>query len=263
MIPRYIASRFERFMSSGRTSPALFGCEDASGSPMDEFVVKLRGSLRNGGLVRELLASRLATYFGLSTPAPALIVIEQELVDLVLTLSDISPSQVAAIRGSSGLNFGTRHLVGAGTWPTDKSIPESRRDSALEIFAFDALIQNPDRRFDNPNLFARLDEFIIFDHETAFSFLFDIGPATAPWEIDIHRYLVDHAFYRRLKSKEIELEGFISKLGTLSESALQRVVAEVPAEWENEECIPSIVRHVLDVCNHANEFAEAIRRILR
>src|SRR5580692_10862237 len=102
MVPQLIAAQFHRFMKSGRTSPALCGCEDEAGNRVDDFVVKLRGGLDNGqnGLLFELVASRLANYFGLALPDPALVLIDAEFAELVATAE---PRQAARMRNSIGL----------------------------------------------------------------------------------------------------------------------------------------------------------------
>jgi hypothetical protein len=117
-----------------------------------EYVVKLRGAIGESGLLSELFASRLAGHFGLACPESAVITIDQGLVELV---ANTQPSHAARIRGSVGLNFGTKVLTGATIWPVDKAIPEAMWQAAVDIFAFDALVQNPDRSFNNPNLLTR------------------------------------------------------------------------------------------------------------
>jgi hypothetical protein len=173
------------------------------------------------------------------------------------------PERSNALSGSAGLNSGTKHLIGVSTWPVDKAIPEERFVSATEIFAFDALIQNPDRCFDNPNLFTRSDGLFVYDHEAAFSFLLDVLPTGSPWQADQQRYMERHVFFRRLKSKPIDLGGFCADLARLSDEVLGRMVTEVPPEWDNEESIARIVRHLSEVRDHADDFAESIRRFLR
>jgi hypothetical protein len=258
MIRRLKAIQFERFMTSGKTSPALCGCEDQSGVMVGEYVVKLRGAVGEAGLLNELFAAKLAAYFGLASPEPALIAIDQALVDLV---ANTQPSQAARIKGSVGLNFGTKVLSGVSTWPVDKFIPDTMWQAAVDIFAFDALVQNPDRRFSNPNLFTRGDNLLIFDHEMAFSFLVTLLPSATPWKLDDQQYLTGHVFYRRLKSKPIDVTGFTASLGGLSDALLEGIVADVPAEWNNDN-VPKIARHLRTVRDHAVEFAEEVRRIL-
>jgi hypothetical protein len=57
MIARLTAVHFERFMTTGRTSPALCNCEDHAGAGVGEYVVKLRGGIGEGGLLNELFAA--------------------------------------------------------------------------------------------------------------------------------------------------------------------------------------------------------------
>ena len=258
MLPRLTAIQFERFMTSGRTSPALCGCEDQAGTLVGEYVVKLRGAIGTPGLLKELFAAKLAGHFGLASPEPALIAIEPALVELI---ASTQPTQAARIRGSVGLNFGTRALSGVSIWPVDKTIPEAMWQAAVDIFAFDALIQNPDRRFGNPNLFTRGDSLLVFDHETAFSFLLALFPSPEPWKLADQQYLTDHVFYRKLKSKPIDLTGFTASLGGLSDALLAGIVADVPAEWNNDN-LPKIERHLRTVRDRAGEFAQEVQRIL-
>jgi hypothetical protein len=262
MIPRLAATQFKRFMESGRTFPALCGCSDESGKPAGEYVVKLRGAVdgREAALVNELLGAVLASYFRLAAPEPAVIFLDPKFTDLV---SVDHPSRREVLQASAGWNFGTKHMPAAGTWPVDMPIPWDRFDSAVEIFAFDALIQNPDRRFNNPNVLADGSKFYVFDHEVAFSFLRAIPPTATPWIVDQERYLEHHVFYRKLKSKPIELEGFTSRLAEMPDAFLDSFVAEVPHEWDNQDCVTRIVAHLRTVRDHATEFAESIRRVLR
>lgn len=246
-------------MRTGRTAPALCGCEDGSGDRVDDFVVKLRGGMDNAesGLLCELIGALLAQYFGLAEPEPALVIVESEFAELVARSNSQSAKR---IRNSVGLNFGTRLLTDATEWPVDKSIPDAMRQAAVDIFAFDALIQNPDRRFNNQNVLTRGDEIFVFDHELAFSFLLDLLPSPVPWRLSSQQYLANHVFYRQLRAKPINVERFTSYLERLP-ATLPEILAEVPAEWNNES-VRRIQLHLEAVSEHAVEFAEEVRRRL-
>lgn len=260
MVQHLVAAQFHRFMTAGRTSPALCGCEDDEGNRVDDFVVKLRGGLDNGqnGLLFELVASRLATHFGLASPDPALVSIDPEFADLVALRE---PKQTELMRKSIGLNFGSRLLLDATEWPVDMRIPDSMRQTALNIFAFDALIQNPDRRFENQNLLIRSNDIFVFDHELAFSFIWDILPSPTPWRLQDQLYLRNHVFYTQLRKKPIDLTRFVDALAALPVGAIQEIVAEVPREWNNE-ILQRIDGHLRIISDHATEFVEEIRRRL-
>lgn len=260
MVPILTATRFSRFMSSGRTKPAIFTCEDSSGKCAGEYVVKLRGGFESGysGLLHELMAARLATHFGIAAPQPAVIRIEKKLAALI---TEIEPLHATLILNSIGLNFGTKLVCGFSTWPVDKSIPPGACQIALNIFAFDVLVQNPDRRFDNPNLFVNGDSVLIFDHEMAFSFLLDILPSSEPWKLEKQTYLKYHVFYKGLKSKVTDLTGFINSLSALSDTVFESLMADIPVEWNNDS-VPKIFQHIRLIRDHTSDFDEEIRRFL-
>lgn len=77
-VQRLRASTYTRRMTSGRTKPAVFLCEDLDGNSAGEFVVKLRGGIDAGvvGLSCELLSSLLAAELGLRIPNPAIVEID-------------------------------------------------------------------------------------------------------------------------------------------------------------------------------------------
>lgn len=124
--------------------------------------MKLSGAMetRARGPASELISSYLARHFGILRPDPAAVRLHPDLVKwLVVQRRDLAH----IVSNSPGLNFGTRLLT---------DLPEAMVDSAAQIFAFDALIENDDRSRDNPNLLARGDDLFAIDHESAFAFLY-------------------------------------------------------------------------------------------
>jgi len=197
-------------------------------------------------------------YFGVLTPEPALVGVDAALARLVAARVH---GKAAIVTNSVGLNFGCRLLVDAATWPIDKSIPEGMRQAAFEVFAFDALVQNSDRRFANANLLVRGNDIFVFDHEFAFSFLLAIRQDHEPWRVARFPFLFDHVFFRQLKGAKVEVEPFLSRLRLLPEAVLGEVLAEVPPEWNNG-CVGRIERHLRDAAEHAGEFAAEIQMVL-
>src|SRR5205807_10606206 len=128
------------------------------------------------------------------------------------------------IRNSPGLNFGSVHLgSGFTVWPPHREPYGAQRDQAAEIFAFDTLTQNPDRRAETPNLWARSDRIGVYDHDQAFSFLVlpIIGGAPRPWltknQAKDFGFLQKHVFYRSLRGGRVNLGPFQEKLGRLTD----------------------------------------------
>jgi RNAse (barnase) inhibitor barstar len=148
------------------------------------------------------------------------------------------------------------------TWLVGRMIPEAMFRDATNIFAFDALIQNPDRRVANPNLFTQGDSIYVYDHEeTSFSFLLALSPSTEPWNLERETYLEDHVFYSRLRAKEIDLKDFGQNLKALTTDVLMGIREEVPLEWAHKDLI-GIEGHLTKIQKNADEFVEQIRRRL-
>jgi hypothetical protein len=174
-------------------------CEDEEGNQHEIVVKMLAGmELRKTGLICELLASLLALDMGLPVPDPAIISIENDIVGGI-----VSQEFANLASQSVGLNFGTKKLPpGFNTWPKDRAIPVVLRSMALEVFAFDLITQNPDRRRDNPNIQWRSSDLYIYDHDLAFSFVVPIIGWQPPW-IDAGNFYQEHIFYRGLREVEI------------------------------------------------------------
>ena len=235
-------------------------CEDLNGNNAGEFVVKLKGGIDAGvtGLTCELMASLLASELGLNAPIPAIVEIDPAIGNL---LSSRDSEMARIIRRSAGQNFGTEVLVGGyGVWPINKYVPASLRPSAGEIFAFDALIQNPDRKVNNPNLLWKGEEIFLIDHELAFSFLFQIGNPPEPWRLEgeAGAFLNDHVFYQELRGQEVDLARFQRALEGLSDEDLAGMVDQIPREWNNES-VSRISSHLKSVRDHAADFVKQVK----
>jgi hypothetical protein len=93
------------------------------------------------------------------------------------------------------------------TWVSGQTPSGVQRDQAAAIFAFDALIQNVDRRVTNPNIWATSETLGVFDHDQAFMFLAlpMIGGVSKPWipadQVQGFAFLKEHVFYSGLKGK--------------------------------------------------------------
>jgi len=262
VIDHVIATTFHRFMGNGRTSPAIFSCAGGGSESAREYVVKLRGGLDLGarGLAFELYASMLGAHLGISCPRPAIVLVEEDLATLILGQLDGEKQKARVIQGSIGLNFGSQFLVNLTAWPIDKSVTGSLQQSAMRIYAFDALIQNPDRGFANPNLGSRGDDIIIYDHEAAFSFLFNVLPNPTPWRLGPERYVDGHVFARALKQVAFPPD-LLQRLGELKAEVTSYFTGQIPTEWRSDD-LNRIESHLALMSEHAAEFAEEVTRRL-
>jgi hypothetical protein len=260
------ATQFIKVMSSGRNRPLLLGCEDDGGGKF-EVVVKLRGrELTEKGQSAELIAAQLGDDLGLRVPQAAVVKVP---VGFEAVISDCE--LVKLVEGSSGLNFGSVH-VGSGftTWPPERSPHGAQRDQAVDVFAFDALVQNPDRRAFPPNLWVRSERIGILDHEQAFSFLglAILGGAPKPWvaanQSNAFRFLEQHIFYRSLRGGRLNLGPFQEKVGALTHEGIQRFVDAVPAEWRNQsDFCDRIADYLREARQQSENLVNFIKHILR
>lgn len=252
MIPHLFANSYLKRMDTGRTKPCLFFCGNESGEISGEYVVKLKDSVdgKETGLAFELIASLLAKLLGIPTPEPAIIEIDPVMAD-VIDDSELA----AAIRESAGLNFGSRFMSGGyTTWPVGMGIPPNIMQLAAEIFAFDALIQNPDRRRDKPNLLWKGEEIYIIDHEIGFSFVYAISPDLG--------FLSEHLFYKGLKGKDLKFDRFAGALGAISDDEIEKVFSCIPPVWSNDK-IQKVKKHTKEILGHVDEFIDEVRRLLQ
>ena len=253
-------------MSTGRNHPLLLGCENAGGDPF-EVVVKFRGREMAGtAQTAELLTALLADDLGLQVPQAAV-------VDVPAGFETVIAERDAAklVKGSPGLNFGSVHL-GAGftTWPPGRPPHGAQRDQAADIFAFDTLVQNMDRRAVNPNLWARSDRLGVYDHELAFSFLSlpAIGGTPKPWAANSHgngfRFLEQHVFYGSLRGGRLNFGPFREKLGALSDKRIQGYLDVVPPEWlvDSDFC-GQVADYLREARQHRDDLVNFVKHILR
>jgi hypothetical protein len=245
------ATQFIKPMSTGRNRPLLLGCENEVAEPF-EVVAKFRGKeMDEKAQIAELLTAQLADDLGLQVPQAAAVDVPVGF-DAIIAEKGLS----AMVKSSPGLNFGSVHL-GAGftTWPPGREPYGAQRDQAADVFAFDTLIQNADRRAVNPNLWARSDRLGIYDHEQAFSFLAlpIIGGAPKPWAVanqgKAFGFLDQHIFYRSLRGGRLDFGPFKEKLGAMTNEQIQKYADSVPAEWRNKS----------DFCDRIGEYLREAR----
>ena len=252
-------------MSAGRTRPVLLGAEDSEGKRF-EVVVKLRGAeLSTKSQIAELVSAPLAEMLAIDVPQAAV-------VDVPAGFEEIVPPALASVfRASAGRNFGSIHLgTSFTTWAAGRVPKGVQRDQAAAIFAFDLLVQNPDRRTGNPNLWTRSGRLGVYDHEQAFSFLHlpIIGGPSRPWVVADQaasfRFMENHIFYPALRGGRIDLGPFGSKLAALSDEAIASLLEPVPAEWrEGHDLCEQAADYLREAREESAKFMNFVKHMLR
>lgn len=244
MLELLTATRFEKVMGSGRTQPCLLVCENEAGEEV-EVVAKLRGhpQIMPGGLLAEAVASLLALDLDLPVQTPYRIAIEKAFAD---TVPD--PGLRTVIQNSEGLTFGSaKWAPGYTIWPRDKTPSREMKQGVMEIFAFDGLIQNPDRRQTNPNCAFLGDKLLIYDHESAFSHFMSILPV-APWDTGGLGFLKDHIFFQALRGGNLALDRLKGALEAIDGARMDEYIQSVPPEWNGQTTTGEKIKTYLTEC---------------
>jgi hypothetical protein len=227
-----------------------------------EVVVKWRGGqeMSERALVCELMATLLAEDFDLPVPRPYFVEIEPNFV-----VAEGKPELAVIAEKSAGLNFGSERLPsGASTWPKDKPIPVLLRALAAEVFAFDVLIDNPDRRTGNPNLLWTNEEIFLYDHEQAFSFLMGVIGWQPPWTGGNTEFFRGHVFYQQLAGMRHSWDRLNGALGALTDARLTEYIEAVPVEWRsNNQACEKIADYLRDARQNRAGLFGVIDHILR
>jgi hypothetical protein len=263
-VPRLDAISVDGVMRTGRTRPLLLHCASISNHELTPYVVKLYGdaSLGHRCLARELFGTLLGQVFGFRVPRAAIIDVHQGLSQGVG-----EPAMREKIQRSPGLNFGSEYLQGAISF---SYLPESHLQLAAEVFAFDMLIQNLDRRKGNPNMFQDCDGLIMYDHEMAFPYASPemmVDGVPEPGVLDRGEPIIkNHALYDWLKKglkrgDTIKFDAFIDKLKDLSGDVMDAIVDRVPTGWRTEELL--VIRsYLLQVRDRAPRFKRSLQEVL-
>ncbi|MCU0427196.1 MAG: hypothetical protein MUF71_16395 [Candidatus Kapabacteria bacterium] len=223
------ATEFRHELGTGRTKPCVFNCCDADGNEVGDMVVKLKGGLDFAelGSFAEYSCSLLAKYLDIACPEPFFVEI-----DTALSAGIPDSSVAERVRKSGGLNFASRYLASYSEWIPSAKLSAEEQPQAARILAFDAFVQNPDRRTDKHNLLLKNNSLVAIDHELAFSFALDIFPKQDAWRITQEVWLRNHLFFKPLYQKPLDWKELHSKFDQMrQEKIADKIIASAPSEW--------------------------------
>ena len=262
MITRAFATRYDRRAEAGRNNPLRVTVETPDGEEHEVFL-KASGApeLSVAGLAAETLAACIAGRLGLPVCRPFLVEISAA---WIATVEDVAAREM--LSRSNGVAFGS---TAAGKdwrpWSSDDGVTAARRQAALEILAFDAFIENPDRKPSNPNLLVKGDDFRIIDHELSLRVM-GIFPRPEPWRVGYLNLLAradGHVFHGRIKATDVDLPAVRAAWLTLSDDCLSDYEASLPMEWnEAAGMVQAALSHVRTVRDRIDDCLTEIGRIL-
>jgi hypothetical protein len=212
LLARRVLSAFR-----GSTWPVLVDAGEC------RLVVKLRGTAEGcSPLVAELIVGALAEALGLLTPARYLVRIEPALAS-----DDPHEELRDLLERSVGTNLGFAYLEGFRNLTTADAA-RIAPELAARIVWLDALVQNPDRTANNPNLMIKAGQIQLIDHGAALGFHHDWASVTEQTPRDPGNIAFEHLLRQ---SEERLSEADAALAPRLTREVLERAVATVPDDF--------------------------------
>jgi hypothetical protein len=244
---------------SGANKPLLITGVDANGIKGD-YVVKFRSAERMSfeASMRELLAAFIAMQMEITVVRPVIINVSQDFADL---LKGHEAWQYA--NRSIGYNYGSEYIKDHSTLIINQSLNNNQLPYAQNIFAFDILIQNTDRRDDKPNMITDGKEIIIFDHELAFGFVFDLFKNPRPWEITARdmEWINNHCLLSKIKGNNFNFDTFSKRLDNLDENFWNTAWNIIPDEWRSDH-FNLIKNHFSAISENKDAFILELKKLM-
>jgi hypothetical protein len=247
------AVRFDKELKVGRNKPVILTCEDDAGGAI-EVVAKFAHRCERGvnALIAESLSAMFAADIDLPVPEPFAVRIDPDLAAPLFTR--ITGRRRADPKEPA---FGSRLLPPAyNVLPSGKTLSDSLKQVALEIIAFDVLVQNSDRLPENPNCLTNGQQIAIIDHELAFTT--GIIGWKPPWEAGSLAYLGPpnpHLLYANVRGTLVDLERLVGAVEAVTDERLDEYLAALPEAWigpESQETqmieqLRSMRAHIADI----------------
>ncbi len=227
MLEHVTVTRYVTPLREGGSLPALVEADN-----LGTYVMKFRGAGQGPlALVAEIIAGELARRLGL--PTPELVLAE---LDPRIPGSEPDPEIQDLLRASEGLNLGVDFLPGSvGFDPLGWT---AEPDFASQVLWLDALVQNVDRTWRNPNLLVWHRNIWLIDHGAALYFHHNWPTADPKRPFDAS----DHVLRDRATALT---EAHAVLAPQLTERLLQEVTALVPPEWFGDRGAEAYVEHLL------------------
>ncbi|WP_193176423.1 HipA family kinase [Oricola nitratireducens] len=263
LVERVRAVEFVKEATSGRTGPAILVCEDEDDERIELFC-KLSAGCDEGvrNLARELLSAYLAADLELPVPRPYLVELDPVFLDV------LPEGRFRNVAGRSEyLAFGSLRVPNQfSIWTPTTSLTAELVETAAGILLFDGIIQNPDRRSENPNCLVRGGDVRIIDHELAFTHGLVLG-WRPPWEPGGMRSFETpgfHIFREPLRGLPINYEPISERWQNISDARLEEYLDALPGEWNDARAtIQAGIDLIKEARDRIDGCIDEMRRILQ
>ncbi|MFG2226635.1 HipA family kinase [Streptomyces sp. NPDC048644] len=219
MLTEVIATRYVTPLREGGSLPGIVEADD-----LGTYVMKFTGAGQGRKtLIAEIICGELARRLGLRVPELALMQL-----DPVIGLGEPDQEVQELLKASGGLNLGMDYLPGSLGF--DPLAFEVGSREAGRVVWFDALINNVDRSWRNPNLLVWHGKLWLIDHGATMIWHHNWPGAekasAKPYDA------TDHVLATFDPDIALAADEFVPQI---SEELLAEIAADVPDEWLVDE----------------------------
>jgi len=220
-------TRYVTPLREGGSLPAIVEADN-----LGTYVMKFRGAGQGPlALVAEIIAGELARRLGLRVPE--LVLAE---LDPRIGVSEPDPEIQDLLRASEGVNLGVDFLP--GSFGFDPLGWTAEPEFASRVLWFDALVQNVDRTWRNPNLLVWHRNIWLIDHGAALYFHYNWPTADPKRPFDA----AEHVLRDRATAVG---DAHAALAPQVTADLLAEVTALVPPEWFGDRGAVAYAEHLL------------------
>ena len=227
MLEHVTVTRYVTPLREGGSLPAIVEADN-----LGTYVMKFRGAGQGPlALVAEIIAGELARRLGLRVPELVLAGLDPR-----IAVSEPDPEIQDLLRASEGMNLGVDFLPGSfGFEPLGWT---AEPEFASQVLWFDALVQNVDRTWRNPNLLVWHRNIWLIDHGAALYFHHNWPTADPKRSFDAAEHV--------LRDRATDLGAAHAALAPrITAGLLAEVTALVPSEWFGDRGADAYAEHLL------------------
>ena len=227
MLEHVTVTRYVTPLREGGSLPAIVEADN-----LGTYVMKFRGAGQGPlALVAEIIAGELARRLGLRVPDLVLAGLDPR-----IAVSEPDPEIQDLLRASEGVNLGVDFLPGSfGFEPLGWT---AEPDFASQVLWFDALVQNVDRTWRNPNLLVWHRNIWLIDHGAALYFHHNWPTADPKRPFGAAEHV--------LRDRATALGAAHAALAPrITADLLAEVTALVPPEWFGDRDADAYAEHLL------------------
>lgn len=270
-IPIYQAVGIKE-LYAGSTLPCLMEVMDMEGNYLEDsyYVVKVFQRIhieQTAATNKEFYVNALARAFDLQIPECAIIKVDDDIIQDLKKIPKYANFDIGA-----GYYYGSKYIAGVISYQANHT--EQFESWQFEnVFAFDALIQNIDRRISNPNVIIDNDDLYVIDHHLSFNVEDDCRPYLA---LDRWAFLVEggegvfdrkHIFYEELrvthKTNPITFDEFEENLRNLQpRNLLEPIGEQLEACEQNVEDVYTIINYLDCIKQNSTDFINLLKQLL-